>query len=270
MVIDYVQMRMKEQYNLLKKYVPFNDDLTNQEHNLYCRAPIYVSPDWSTNTKGALILIQGMGAVRAGLWSRKVSVCESLELGTMLPQIKFAVENGLSCLIMNPNYEQNINSKKVDPKVKGDTKHCKYVFKKFVKNRCLAKEIFIVAHSMGGVSCSKLIEWYKEEFIDRVVAIAFCDSSFFNTKHILIDRNEEEWFSSVSTHYIASHKKLGDKENDKIRISETLSGGHIEHEYITGSSWELIMKDFVQKSKSNISVSEYSSYSDYSYISNKN
>lgn len=47
----------------------------------------------------------------------------------MLPQVKFAVENGMSCLIMNPNYLADENGVEVDAAVNSMVKHCKYVFK---------------------------------------------------------------------------------------------------------------------------------------------
>ena len=47
-----------------------------------------------------------MGAVRAGLWARSVCINEDFELGSMLPQVNWAVEKGYPVLVMNPNQSE--------------------------------------------------------------------------------------------------------------------------------------------------------------------
>lgn len=61
----------------------------------------------------------------------------------MLPQIKFAIENEMSCMIINHNYEKDEDDRKVEPRIASKEKHCTYAFKKFVINRCIADEVFI-------------------------------------------------------------------------------------------------------------------------------
>lgn len=65
----FIQMRLERQFGLVQKLVPFKRDLTD-EHS--ARAPVFVSPDWKTNGDKALILIQGTGSVRAGVWAQSV------------------------------------------------------------------------------------------------------------------------------------------------------------------------------------------------------
>lgn len=146
-LLYYVQMRLERQFGLEERYIPFKNDVTDK---CYSQAPIYVSPDWKSNEKKALILIQGTGEVRAGVWARSVCINDSLDLGSMLPQVKFAVENKMSCLIMNPNFKADPDGVEVDPRVNTMEKHCRYVFKKYVIRKCKANEIFIIAHSRGG------------------------------------------------------------------------------------------------------------------------
>ena len=64
----------------------------------------FYAPSKSNSEKTALVLIQGTGAVRAGVWARSVVVNDSLEIGSMLPQIEWANENKLPVIVMNPNY----------------------------------------------------------------------------------------------------------------------------------------------------------------------
>ena len=62
------------------------------------------SPERNKNKK-ALVLIQGTGAVRAGLWARSASINDSFGIGTMLPQIKWAIHHKYAILVMNPNHD---------------------------------------------------------------------------------------------------------------------------------------------------------------------
>ena len=64
-----------------------------------------------------------MGEVRAGLWARSATVNHSLEIGSMLPQIKFAVENDMAVLIFNPNYEKDQSGNPVDSLVSSKERH---------------------------------------------------------------------------------------------------------------------------------------------------
>lgn len=115
------------------------------------QAPIFVSEDWETNTERALILIQGTGDVRSGYWARSVCMNDTIELGSMIPDIEFAQNNGFSVLVMNPNYTKDEKGNSVDKQVKGMNTHSLYVWENFVEeNICPAKELFIVAHSAGG------------------------------------------------------------------------------------------------------------------------
>jgi hypothetical protein len=64
----------------------------------------FYAPTELNLSKTALVLIQGTGAVRAGIWARSVCINDSFELGSMLPQVQWAVDQGYPFIIMNPNY----------------------------------------------------------------------------------------------------------------------------------------------------------------------
>jgi len=55
----------------------------------------------------ALVLIQGPGEVRAGIWSRSVCLKDDLENGSMLPFVDVCREKNIALLIMNPNYNSD-------------------------------------------------------------------------------------------------------------------------------------------------------------------
>lgn len=57
--------------------------------------PVFMSQEFKKPTKQnkdliGLVLIQGTGAVKAGIWARSVCVNNDFEIGTMLPQIEWA------------------------------------------------------------------------------------------------------------------------------------------------------------------------------------
>lgn len=253
----YVEARMEQQFGMQTKLVPFKNDMTDPS---YAKAPIFVSADWKDNTKRALILIQGTGEVRAGVWSRHAMINESLNCGSMLPQIKFAAANGMACLVMNPNYERDDDRRDVDPRVHGMQKHAQYVFKKYVVNRCQAEEIFIIAHSRGGLILMELFKRFTGEMMDRVAAVALTDSVHTDIRDDLIDTEEVEWLSEKCVHFVKSSKKLNTKEKSTDQgMIKTFSAGHPKHQYTTGYSWPIIQQFFNDKSKDElVSVTDLS------------
>lgn len=72
--------------------------------------------DFFENKNGCLVLIQGTGEVLAGyfgsitrgsIWARYCCVNESLDVGSVIPYILWAVSQGYSALVMNPNLSRN-------------------------------------------------------------------------------------------------------------------------------------------------------------------
>lgn len=264
-LIDYIQGRMYHQYVMDEKVVPFKKDLDTD----FATTPIFVSPDWKTNTKGALVLIQGTGDVRPGVWARSVCINDSLDNGSMLPQIKFAVENGMACLILNPNFcDKDENDKEIDPRVKPGTRHCLYVWKKYVVERCGAEEIFVLAHSKGGKWLEAIYKRYTPFFAERVTAVALTDSVHKDFRDDLIDQKEEDWLEDNAIHFIRSSEPLDTEipaENEEDEWIPTYSAGHPKHEYTTGTSWMAIQDFFSEKSKNKIKITRQTGYSKHSY-----
>ena len=67
------------------------------------QCPIFVSPDINEKER-CVVLIQGAGDVRAGVWARSVTMNDTLTLGSVLPQLDFAREYGCSAIVFNPNF----------------------------------------------------------------------------------------------------------------------------------------------------------------------
>ena len=72
----------------------------------------FKQPDKEANrqSRRACVLIQGTGAVRAGIWARSVCVNENFELGSMLPFVDRCKKLGIPILVMNPNYSRDPKS----------------------------------------------------------------------------------------------------------------------------------------------------------------
>ncbi len=119
---DWIQGYMMTYQGMNKVMIPHKDDL-KEDH---AQAPIFISEDWETNTDKALVLIQGVGDVRSGYWARSVCMNDTLELGSMIPDIEFARKNGFSCLVMNPNYSYTPEKVKVDPIIRGMNYHANF------------------------------------------------------------------------------------------------------------------------------------------------
>ncbi|ROT74273.1 hypothetical protein C7M84_007206 [Penaeus vannamei] len=64
---------------------------------------VFVSSDFMTNHDKILVLIQGSGAVRAGQWSRKLTINNSIDVGTQIPYLQLARREGYAVLVLNPN-----------------------------------------------------------------------------------------------------------------------------------------------------------------------
>ena len=103
---------MKERYGLKEVMIPEQQDLKadddpSPKNNIFMTKDLY-RPDAKQKQlnakRTALVLIQGTGAVRAGQWARSVCINANYELGSMLPQVDWAVNlKDYSVLVMNPN-----------------------------------------------------------------------------------------------------------------------------------------------------------------------
>ena len=86
---------MKEKYNLQEILIP-EDKHINAKYRSMPKCNIFMSTEFhvpnpeQNKDRRALVLIQGAGAVRAGIWSRSVCVNESLETGSVLPFLVYA------------------------------------------------------------------------------------------------------------------------------------------------------------------------------------
>jgi hypothetical protein len=174
---------MLSKYNLTTLWVPLNRQTRNNIQTSFHHSgtipqcDIYASPDFFTNEERLLCLIQGTGNVRAGIWARSVCINESLELGSVLPFLDDAVKNKMSVIVFNPNERKDPITGKTIPEFVTMERHCLWVWNNIVKKYSKAKEIYIVAHSMGGYCTVDLVKVFTDDLNDGLIKrIAFTDS----------------------------------------------------------------------------------------------
>lgn len=203
----------------------------------------FAKPEAANGSKTALVLIQGTGAVRAGIWARSAAINDNFALGTMLPQVAWAVqEKNYAVLVMNPNHG-------VDPKAKDKftpmNEHCSYLWKSYVEPSGF-KDVLIIAHSMGGKCLVEIQKKFAATFYHQVSRVALTDSMVISKKDI--GAKEASFVDNNFLHYQASEYELGHAIPDEMRRSyptcKHVSAGHSKHEYTTGTSWPMIQMQF--------------------------
>ena len=110
----------------------------------------YMSPEFKKKSKKktGLVLIKGSGAVRAGVWSRAVAIYCDFYLGTMLPQVKWAVEQDMPVVVMNPIAIKNTNS---------FDGHCTTIWNDFIEKSEITG-LNLIVHSRGGGALAKIMK----------------------------------------------------------------------------------------------------------------
>ncbi len=159
---------------MLEKWLPLPED-NNFGSAAKPANNIFVSADFYTNPNKCLVLIQGTGPVRAGIWARYCCMNDSLDLGSVIPFVQRGQAEGYSVIVLNPNLNFDPETHE---KIKGSESmdmHCRYVWAKFIR-KCPAKELYIVAHSAGGFCTGVLLHDFRGEFLEKVQMVALTDS----------------------------------------------------------------------------------------------
>ena len=246
----YVENLLIEQFELTTLYVPnnnfnnFNNFTIRDESQAQCK--ILTTNDFPTNPK-CLILIQGTGPVRLGQWSRSVCINENLLLGSMFPYVDKAIKKKYSVIIFNPNERLDINDRNIIAEFDTMENHCIYVYNNIVKKNTIIKEIYIVAHSMGGECTVQILIDNKDDLLSgKIKKIAFIDSVHRDNYKNLGKKGIAK-FKEISRNYIGSKQPAGTfllDRNQAIGGVDCFSSGHKEHEYTSGCAIKEVFKFF--------------------------
>ena len=246
-VQNYVENYLITKYNLTTLYVPnknINPDFSKRD-DTQAQCKILTTKDFPTNPK-CLIIIQGSGSVRLGQWSRSVCINENLQIGAMGPYIENAIKNKFSVIILNPNERNDfIYEKNKIEEFKTMEDHCLYVYYNIIRKNENIKEIYIVAHSMGGGCAIEILLINFEDLLNgKIKKIAFIDSVHGDDYKDLGDVGLKK-FRAISRNFIRSTKPagtfLGSYEKAKKGVN-FYSSGHNEHEYTSGYAVSEVFK----------------------------
>ena len=245
---QYVENFLIQKFNLTTLFVPnlINDDFIKRDES-QAQCKILTTKDFPKNPK-CLLLIQGTGAVRLGQWARSVCINENIYLGSMIPYVDKAIKNKLSVVIFNPNERNDFfNDRKKIEIFDSMENHCIYVYNNIIKTNKNIKEIYIVAHSMGGECTIQILLYNMDDLLNgRIRKIAFTDSAHDDSYKYLKKIGIEQ-FRKISRNYIRSQYPAGTfirKYSSSIGGVDCYSSGHIKHEYTSGTAIDEIFKYF--------------------------
>lgn len=235
-----IENMMTNKYGLNRVEIP-TDSSTPKSY-------IYISSNFNNPSQQhpkALLLIQGAGAVRPGIWARSVCINDSLKTGSMNSFLAFANKHQFEVIIFNPNKTRS-KGKQI-PKNGSLEQHGIYVWERFIRDSS-PKDLYIVAHSCGGLSTVSLMNQFWKEFKERVKGIAFTDAvhGYYGMK-----AEKLEFCKRRAVDWVASRLPLDEKECKRGDPIVYVSSGHQKHEYTTGSARKSIKKYLLQIENSN-------------------
>lgn len=238
----YVLYELITKYELIPIYIPFNSKNCLERDYTLEQCIILASKDFWKNPK-CLVLIQGAGHVRIGIWSNAVCINEGLNIGSMIPFVQIAQKKGYSILIMNPNERLGLDQKnKIIFKTMKD--HCNYVYENFIYRNNSIKEIYFISHSLGGESNVEILKKFEDDLLKRRIRkIAFTDS-LHGGAFLDLSQKGIDTFCKISRNFVASKEEKGKYLKDLSQFSgcDVYSSGTNKHEYTTGIAKELIFK----------------------------
>ena len=195
---------MVEMYGLKEVQLPEDRHVESQYHSMP-KCNIFMSEEFRVPNvqdnqakRRALVLIQGSGAVRAGIWARSVCVNQDLELGSMLPFVDKCHELEIPVLVMNPNFNRDEHGVKIP----FSGQHATYVWEKYIKDSGFT-EVSVVAHSAGGGHLQQVQSTYADTFYDQVSSIAYTDSWVISKASL--DTSQSDFMFQNAKHYKASN-----------------------------------------------------------------
>lgn len=221
-VTAFVFCILKEICGLMETWLPAN-------HPQYC---VFQSPDWTSNTSKAMVLIPGKGKVGLGLWSRKICTNDGLNAGSMLSYVTRAQAEGYSILVMNCNARTSTITSN-ESNAEATWRAC--------MPRCKAGSVYIVAHSWGGKCTLQLLRTCFSDISKRVVGIAFTDS--VHKTVVDLPRPAADFLKSKAVNWVKSTKPVDQQVADKIRAKdgcENRSAGTMVHEYTSSSAIDCV------------------------------
>lgn len=228
-VTDEIYKLLETECKLKRAPVPHN--ATDDDNSTF----IFLSDDALSNPDKLLVIIHGSGVVRAGQWSRRLIINDSLKSGTQIPFIQEAQKEGYGILVTNTNDNYRPNTGRIKGSENPEA-HALHVWKHYIRN-AKAKRIAIIAHSYGGCVVTSLYMKVKDEFNQRVFAVAMTDSV-----HYMPDPHPFKDLVKVSRNWVCSQDPLDSPVRTHSGDITRVSAGVTVHEQTSWSSFTSIFK----------------------------
>lgn len=245
-VSKYIEYCLTSLFHMHTLYVPNYLSDFSERNIMLPQCKILTSHDFPSNPK-CIILIQGNGAVCLGQWARSVCMNDNLTLGSMIPYVERAQNLKYSIIIFNPNERFDVDNGTIEiPEFTTMEKHSLYVYENIVKKNKNIKEIYIVAHSYGGVCTMEILKKNIKDLENgKIKKIGFTDSAHkYNHE---LGKVAEKKFIQISRNYVRSNRPIGTfikSHKDSNGGTDCYSSGHMIHEYTSGSAINEIFKFF--------------------------
>ena len=127
-------------------------------------------------------------------------------------------------------------------------RHSVYVYNNIVKKNENIKEIYIVAHSMGGQYIVEILLNNKEDLLNGKIKKNNFTDSVHGDDYEKLGKKGIEIFRKLSRNYNGSNKPAGQFEHsyrESYGGVDCYSSGHRRHEYTSGYAIELVF-NFLQ------------------------
>jgi hypothetical protein len=254
-VEKYIENYLIQNFNLTTLYVPNksnSDFIKRDESQAQCK--ILTTADFPVNQR-CLMIIQGAGPVRMGQWARSICINDNIYLGTVIPYVDRAIKNNISVIIFNPNERTDyLDDKRKIEEFPTHEEHSLYVYKNIVKNNKNIKEIYILAHSVGGDCALEILLKNREDLLSgRIKKIAFTDS-VHTEEYKQLGKKGIKKFRQISRNFICSNEPVGTfvrGGSDSKGGVDCYSSGHYRHEYTSGYAINAIFQFFKEQEDKN-------------------
>ena len=220
-ITDTVYNMLENEVGLIR--IPVPSDCSRMASSF-----IFVSDGALTSRGKLMVLVHGSGAVRAGQWSRRLIMNDSLTSGTQLPYITRALQEGYGVVVMNTNRNSVVVNDTVRL-VRGSStaeSHGCTVWKDYIL-ASPARRIDIVAHSYGGKVTVEMMRMFFEDFRRRVHKIAFTDSVHSLTG---LDRVSYGWIRKHALNWVSHPTPLDTILLHNVADVPGISAGTTKHE----------------------------------------
>lgn len=236
-ITEYVYNLLETDCRLLRVPLPKIKDFSYRILSEGPRSFIFVSPGYHEK-EDLLVLIHGSAPVRAGQWSRRLIISNSLKDGTQIEFIKKAMELNYGVVVFNNN--DNKRNGRPILRCYGPKTHSVTAWTEYIKP-AKAKRIAIIAHSAGGAITIELAKEFKEEFFNRVFSVQLTDS----VHRIDLQRPPPDLFKrlkEIGINYVRSNKPLNEdlRHLQKRDDIPAFSAGHVKHEWTSSSAFVAI------------------------------